>query len=83
MLLEMDFADRPEARVSKHFESEALVRREMFSALHGVLEESAEKSPPEAVELGFTFGGDDFVSIDADHPWEWNWGRVKIRISVD
>ena len=83
MLLEMEFADRPESRVSTHFETAALLRREMFSQLHLVLEEDADKSPPEAVELGFTFGGDDFVSIDADHPWEWDWGRVKIRISVD
>jgi hypothetical protein len=84
MLLEIDFAGRPEASVHERFDDAEALRREMFASLHRVLLPGRENSPLEAVELEFGWGGSLIDEVGPGRPFEWSSGRVvKLRVSQD
>src|SRR5258708_5633334 len=83
MLLEIEFVERPDANLNAWHSDCASARRVMFNTVHEVLEDDAFESPPEAVELGFALSTDNWAAIEPARPWEWSFGRVKIRLSCD
>ena len=80
MLLEIEFPGRT---VRAHYDDENALRRALFVSIHEELEESAEESPIEAHELARDLGRDSFDNVQQGKPWQWEYGRVRVRVSYD
>jgi hypothetical protein len=76
LLLEIEF---PNETVRERYSTYTLLRREAFSHVHRVLEETAEVSPPEALELSVALPYEDPTRDGGT--WTWSFGRISMRAS--